>query len=435
MQRFSRRRFLELLGRGGALSALHAVLPPLARAADAPGKAARARVLIVGGGFGGATCAKYLRRFAPDIHVTLIERDTRFVTCPFSNTVLAGINDMDYISHDYGRLRKNYGIELVHDTVTEIDPVARRLTLASGDRHSYDALVVSPGIDFRWDAVPGYDEQVAETIPHAWKAGAQTLTLRHQLQAMPDGGVVILAPPADPYRCPPGPYERASLVANYLKTAKPRSKLLILDAKDKFSKQPLFVQGWAALYPGMIEWIGGSDWGGIGRLDAATHTLYSAFDVAHKADVINLIPPQKAGAIAHATGLVNADGWCPVDQRSFESKLHKDVYIIGDASVAGQMPKSGFAANSQGKVCAAALTAKFHAVSMPEPSYVNTCYSLVAPDYGISVAGVYRLVDGEIKSVEKSGGVSPADADRAFRENEARYAAGWYQSIVSDSFG
>ncbi|UCE75751.1 MAG: FAD-dependent oxidoreductase [Gammaproteobacteria bacterium] len=435
MPRLSRRRFLELLGQAGTLSALSLVLPPLARAADKPGAKASARVVIVGGGFGGATCAKYLRRFAPDIHVTLIERDTRFITCPFSNTVLGGLNDMDYISHDYSGLQEHYGIEVVHDSVTEVDAAAKRVSLTNGGKQQYDALVVSPGIDFRWDAIAGYDEKTAESVPHAWKAGTQTETLRRQLEAMPDGGVVIIAPPGNPFRCPPGPYERASMIAYYLKTTKPRSKLLILDAKDKFSKQPLFVQGWEALYPGMIEWIGGSDWGGIGRLDAANRTLYSTFDTPHKADVINLIPPQKAGAIAHAAGLVNADGWCPVDQRTFESTLHKDVYVIGDASVAGQMPKSGFAANSQGKVCAAALAAKFHAIDMPEPSYVNTCYSLVGPEYGISVAGVYRLVDGEIKSVEKSGGVSPIDADRQFRQTEARYAVGWYQSIVSDSFG
>jgi sulfide dehydrogenase [flavocytochrome c] flavoprotein subunit len=295
-------------------------------------------------------------------------------------------------------------------------------------------LVVSPGIDFRWEAIEGYDENVAETIPHAWQAGAQTQILRRQLEAMDDGGVVIVAPPGNPFRCPPGPYERVSMIAYYLKAHKPRSKIMILDAKDKFSKQPLFMQGWEMLYPGMIEWVKGTDLGTIERVDAASRTLYSSFDTAYKADVINLIPPQKAGAIAHAAGLVNNDGWCPVDQRTFESSIHKDVYVIGDASVAGQMPKSGFAANSQGKVCAAALAAKFHGIDLPEPSYVNTCYSLLSPDYGISVAAVYRLVDGDIKKVEGSGGVSPKDADQTFRQQEARYAVGWYQSITHDSF-
>jgi sulfide dehydrogenase [flavocytochrome c] flavoprotein subunit len=312
--------------------------------------------------------------------------------------------------------------------------VAKRVELKGGEKLNYDSLVLSPGIDFRWDAIENYNEAAARTIPHAWKAGEQTKILRRQLEAMQDGGVVIVAPPANPFRCPPGPYERVSLIAHYLKAHKPKSKILILDAKDKFSKQPLFMQGWDALYPGMVEWVKGSDLGGIERVDAATRTLYSTFGKEFTADVINLIPPQKAGVIAHTTGLVNADGWCPVDQRSFESAIHKDVYVIGDASVAGQMPKSGFAANSQGKVCAAALAAKILGIEMPDPSYVNTCYSLVSPDYGISVAAVYRLAEGEIKKVEGAGGVSPQDVDREFRRAEARYAVGWYQSITSDAF-
>ena len=436
MQQFSRRRFIEWLGSAGGLSAL-GMLPACG---DKPGEEGKtvskplARVVIVGGGFGGATCAKYLHRFAPDVAITLVERSERFITCPFSNTVLSGINTMAYITHGYEGLQKRYGINVVHDTVTAIDPLAKRVSLQTGKQLDYDALVVSPGIDFRWEAIEGYDANAAQNIPHAWQGGAQTETLRRQLEAMRDGGVVIIAPPRDPFRCPPGPYERASMIANYLKTSKPRSKILILDAKDKFSKQPLFMQGWEALYPGMVEWVSGSDLGEIERVDVATRTLYSSFDMAYQADVINLIPPQQAGRIAHATGLVNADGWCPVDQRTFESDIHKDIHVIGDASVAGQMPKSGFAANSHGKVCAAALTAKFKGIEMPEPSYVNTCYSLVSPEYGISVAAVYRLEQGQIKKVKGAGGVSPSDADQAYRQAEARYAEGWYQSITADAF-
>lgn len=436
MKQFSRRDFIGLLGNVGVVSALGALAAPMSGCATYGNAKASGRAVIVGGGFGGATCAKYLKRFSPDTDVTLIERDRQFVTCPFSNTMLGGLHDMKYITHDYAQLESRYGVKVVHDTVTAVDPVARSVSLQGGKKIDYDALVMSPGIDFRWDAIDGYDVNAAELIPHAWQAGTQTQILRRQLEAMPDGGTVIIAPPGNPFRCPPGPYERASMIAHYLKSNKPRSKILILDAKDKFSKQPLFMQGWEALYPGMIEWVSGADLGGtIDRVNASTRTLYTTFDKAFTADVVNLIPPQKAGAIAHTAALVNADGWCPVDQRTFESSMHKDVYVIGDASVAGAMPKSGFAANSQGKVCAAAIAARFLGIDMPDPSYVNTCYSLVGPEYGISVAGIYRLVDGEIKSVEGAGGVSPKDADSAFRQAEARYATGWYQSITSDTFG
>ena len=259
--------------------------------------------------------------------------------------------------------------------------------------------------------------------------------LRRQLEQMQDDGIVIIAPPRNPFRCPPGPYERASLIAHYLKQAKPKSKILIYDAKEKFSKQPLFEQGWQALYPGMIEWIKESDGGAIERVDAKTMTVYPTFGDPQKADVINLIPPQKAGAIARAAGLSNEDGWCPVNQRTFESTVHKNIHVIGDAAIANPMPKSGYAASSEGKVCATAIAASLSGQEMPEPSYVNTCYSLVGPKYGISVAAVYRMEDEGIVSVKGAGGVSPADATVAFRGDEARYAVGWYQSITSDIWG
>ncbi|MGD8484082.1 MAG: FCSD flavin-binding domain-containing protein, partial [Thioalkalispiraceae bacterium] len=244
------------------------------------------------------------------------------------------------------------------------------------------------------------------------------------------------APPGNPFRCPPGPYERVSLIAHYLKQHKPKSKILILDAKEKFSKQPLFMQGWQQLYPGMIEWVSGNNGGRIERVDVPKRTLHSELGDRHRADVINFIPPQKAGAIAHKVGLVNNDGWCPVNQRTFESTIKPGIHVIGDASVAGAMPKSGFAANSQGKVCAAAIVTAIHGTVMPDPSYVNTCYSLVAPDYGISVAAVYRHnTEKGIYKVEGSGGVSPKEADAEFRNLEARYAKGWYDSITSDVFG
>ena len=430
MTTLSRRKFIHLLGAAGSLGALGVTLGGCSGKPDAG-----PRVVVIGGGFGGATCARYLRRFNPSLQVTLVERDAYFITCPFSNAVLGGLQEMDSIRQSYDPLRTKHGVNVLQDTVTAIDPAGNRVTLQNAGPLEYDRLVVSPGIDFRWDDVEGLDAAGSDLIPHAWKAGPQTITLRKQLEAMADGGVVIIAPPDNPFRCPPGPYERASLIANYLKTHKPRSKLLILDAKDKFSKQGLFEQGWNQLYPGMIEWVKGADGGRIYRVDAATRTLYPEVGDPVTADVINFIPPQKAGAIAHTAGLVNADGWCPVDQRTFASTLAPNIHVIGDASIAGKMPKSGFAANSQAKVCAAAIVSELGGTTMPDPSYINTCYSLVAPDYGISVAAVYRLQDGNIVKVEGSGGVSPMDVPDEFRRSEARYARGWYQSITQDAFG
>ncbi len=324
---------------------------------------------------------------------------------------------------------------MLHTKANEIDPTGRKVKLANGKTLTYDRLVLSPGIDFRWAAVEGLDAKGAQIVPHAWQGGPQTSILQKQLTAMPDGGLVVIAPPGNPFRCPPGPYERASLIAHYLKKHKPKSKILILDAKDKFSKQPLFVQGWNSLYPGMIEWVAGGEGGRIERVDVKTRTLYTESGDKHQGAVVNFIPPQKAGSLVHSAGLTNNDGWCPVNQRDFESTIHAGIHVIGDASIAGKMPKSGFAANSQGKVCAAAIVSALGGTSMPDPSYVNTCYSLVAPNYGISVAAVYRFSkDKGIYKVKGSGGVSPKDANADFREKEARYAVGWYDSITADTF-
>lgn len=426
MSDFTRRDFIKLAGAAGAASALG--WPSFAQAA-------RGRVVVVGGGFGGTTCAKYIRKLGPGIKVTLVERDSRFVTCPFSNLVLGGLRKIDSITHGYDKLRKNHGVKVIHDSVTTIDPTAKKITLAGGKRLRYDRLVVSPGIDFKWGAIAGYDEAASQTVPHSWKGGPQTLILRKQLEEMRNGGVVIIAPPGNPFRCPPGPYERASMIAHYLKQSKPRSKILIYDAKDKFSKQPLFMQGWKKLYPGMIEWVKQSDGGAIERVDPKSRTIYPVFGSPQKGDVVNLIPPQKAGEIAHTAGLVSQDGWCPVNQRTFESKVHKDVHVIGDASAASPLPKSGFAASSEAKVCAAAIVAALSEETMPDPSYVNTCYSLVGPEYGISVAAVYRLDGKDIVKVKGAGGVSPKNATDAFRRDEARYTVGWYMSITADTWG
>lgn len=394
-----------------------------------------ARIVVVGGGFGGATCARYLRLLDPSLDVTLIEPERHFITCPFSNLYLAGLGTLESITHGYEALRDRHGVRVIHDRVADLDPVGRRLVTAKGERIAFDRAVVSPGISIRWNAVPGYDEAAAERMPHAWKAGAQTRLLRRQLEAMPDGGTFIIAVPGEPFRCPPGPYERASLVAHYFRTTKPKSKILVLDTKDSFSKQSLFLEGWKALYPGIIEWVAGTDGGRVEEVDAKAMTVTADSGFAtHKADVVNFIPPQQAGEIALRADLADRTGWCPVDQRTFESVRHPYIHVIGDACIAGKMPKSGFSANSQAKVCAAAIVASLSGATLPSPSYANTCYSLVGPEYGISVADVYRLADGQILPVEGAGGISPLGADAAFRRDEAKYARGWYESIIADTF-
>jgi sulfide dehydrogenase [flavocytochrome c] flavoprotein subunit len=425
MNNRGRRQFLKYIG--SSVLAANTVLPACSKSPE------RAKVIIIGGGFGGSTCAKYLQKFDSSIDITLVEPSPHYITCPFSNTVIAGMQQIDTITHDYTAQIKR-GINVIHAKARDVDAPGKKITLDNGDVLAYDRLVIAPGIDFKWENVEGMQAEDANTIPHAWKGGPQTNLLRKQLRSMDDGGIVIIAPPANPFRCPPGPYERISLIAHYLKQHKPKSKILVLDGKDKFSKQALFMQAWDQLYPGMIEWVAASKGGSIYEIDVATRTLHTESGDAHQGDVVNFIPPQKAGTLAAQAGLTNNDGWCFVNQRTFESMVHKDVYVIGDACFAGKMPKSGFAANSQGKVCAAAIVTSLRGTELPEPSYVNTCYSLVAPDYGISVAAVYRFseADGIYKT---GGGVSPLDTDSLYRQQEARYARGWYDSITQDSFG
>lgn len=422
MRHLTRREFLTV---GAGALAL-----PWAGGWSAPARA-KGRVVVIGGGFGGATAARYLRQFDPGIEVTLVEKNRSYYTCPFSNTVLGGINDIAFIRHDYRQLRTVHGVQVVHDTVESLDPEARTVRLRSGKRLPFDRAIVSPGISLQWNAIEGYDEAAAERMPHAWMAGDQTRLLRRQLEAMPDGGTFVMAVPANPFRCPPGPYERASLIAHYFKQTKPRSKLIILDAKDKFSKQGLFQQAWnERLYPGIIEWVPLSEGGEVVRVDPGKGMLYTDF-AEYKAAAANVIPPQRAARLAIDADLADESGWCPVDQRSFESTRHRGVHVIGDSCLAGAMPKSGYAANSQGKVCAAAVAAALNGEPTPEPSWINTCYSLLSPDLGISVAAVYRLRDGVITEVE-GGGVSP-DLSRA--REEAEYARGWYRNITAEMFG
>lgn len=392
-----------------------------------------ARVAVIGGGFGGATVATYLKKYNPAMEVTLIEAKTSYMTCPGSNWYLAGLRDEASVTHNYDGLKKR-GINVVHDTVSAVDTDARSIKLASGGSLAYDKVVVSPGIDFKWGAIEGITKENAEKTPHAWQAGAQTNLLKSQIEGMRQGGTFVMVAPPNPFRCPPGPYERVSMVAHYFKQHNPTAKILILDQKDAFSKQGLFVQGWNELYGDMIEWVAAKDGGKVSKVDANAMVVHADYgDV--KADVINAIPAQKAAPLAFAMGLTNDSGFCPVDMKTFESTIKKDVYVIGDACIAGTMPKSGHSASSQGKICAAAVVNALAGKSTPEASHVNTCYSLVSDKYGISVAGVYNLQDGKIAEIKGSGGVSPMDADANFRQMEANYALGWYASITHDVWG
>jgi NADPH-dependent 2,4-dienoyl-CoA reductase/sulfur reductase-like enzyme len=391
------------------------------------------RVVVIGGGFAGTTCARELRRVDPGLDVTLVEPSAVFTACPFSNSVIAGLRDIAAQRFDYRALAGD-GVTLRAQAASAVDAAARRVALADGSALPYDRLVLAPGIDLRWDALPGYGEDAPARMPHAWKAGEQTLLLRAQLEAMPDGGTVVMSVPENPYRCPPGPYERASLIAYYLKTKKPRSKLLVLDAKDAFSKQRLFEAAWKALYPGLLERVPLSSGGKVVSVDPAALTLKTDF-ASHKADVANVIPPQRAGAVAVAAGVADRTGWCPIDPQTFEAKLQPGIHVVGDAAIAGAMPKSAFAANAQAKVCAAAVAAMLRGEPAPPAKLINTCYSLVAPDYGISVAGVYQPKNGQLADVEGAGGVSPLDAGPEFRESEARFAEAWFRTITSEVFG
>ena len=421
--RTSRRDFLKTAVAGASA----AVLPLPAIAQGAGG-----RVVVVGGGFGGATCARFIRRIDPRIAVTLVEASPTFTACPFSNLVIVGLRDLKAQEFGYDKLAADQ-VTVQISPATAIDTQGRNVTLGNGASLPYDRLVLSPGIDIRWDGLPGYTEAAAERMPHAWKAGEQTLLLRRQLEAMEDGGTVVISAPANPFRCPPGPYERASLIAYYLKTKKPKSKLIVLDAKDAFSKQGLFQGAWKALYPN-LEWVSLSSGGKVTSVDAGAMTLVTDF-ARHKADVANVIPPQKAGRIAEIAGAADRTGWCPIDPATFESKLQPNIHVIGDASIAGAMPKSAFTANAQAKVCAAAVAKLISGGKPDDPRLINTCYSLVAPDYGISVAGVYRPADGQLKDVEGSGGVSPINAPASTRAAEATFANGWFSTITQEVFG
>ena len=417
-------RRTAVLGITAAAAAL--ALPSVLRAQST------GRVVLVGGGFGGAACARALKRAQVDLQVILIEPNAVFTSCPFSNEVIAGLRDIEAQQFGHDKLAAE-GVTVIGQTVTTIAPEQRSVMTADGVALPYDRLVLSPGIDFHYEALPGYDEAASEKMPHAWKAGAQTLLLRRQLEAMEDGGTVAIAIPANPSRCPPAPYERASLIAHYLKTRKPRSKVLVLDAKDNFSQQRLFEKAWKELYGDMIERIALSQGGRVTSVDPATGTIVTEFG-NYTPDVANVIPPQRAGHIAEIAGATDATGWCPIDPVTFESKLVKNVHVIGDACLGGGIPKSASAASAQGKACAAALVNLLAGRAPETPRLTGVCYNTVAPSYGFSLSGNYQP-KGDIFAEVEGGTTSPVEAPRELRAREAEEAERWYQTITADTFG
>jgi sulfide dehydrogenase [flavocytochrome c] flavoprotein subunit len=393
---------------------------------------ASARVVVIGGGFGGASCARALRKADPKLDVTLIEPNTTFTSCPLSNEVIAGLRDIAAQQFTYDKIAAE-GVRVIAQAATTIDPQARKVTLTDGSTLSYERLVLSPGIDLDFKAVQGYGEAATDKMPHAWKAGPQTLLLKRQIEAMDDGGVVAIAVPANPMRCPPAPYERASLIAHYLKAHKPRSKVLILDAKDTFSQQKLFEQAWAALYGGMIERISISQGGRVTEVNATERTIITEFG-NYTPEVANIIPPQKAGRIAAAAGAVDHTGWCPIDPMTFASTLVPDIHVIGDACLGGGIPKSAAAAQAQGKACAAIITAQLAGKTPETPTLTGVCYNTVAPGYAFSLAGVYQP-KGDIFAEIEGGGTSPVDATLDIRAKEAQAATDWYKTTTVNAFG
>jgi len=413
----ARRRFMQA-----------AALAVVGGAQFASTTARRARVVVAGGGFAGATCALQLRRLDPAIDVTLVDPDERYVTCPMSDAALVGWRSMQSLTVSRAGLARA-GVRFVRDRVASIDAQARHIRLASSKDLAYDRLVVAPGIRFLWDRLPGYGEADSQRMPHAWRAGAQTDLLAAQLRDIDDGGVFAICVPPGLMRCPPAPFERASVVAAYLKQHRPRCKVLIFDANNHFPKQDVFSAAWQEFYPGMIEWIPATEGGTVERVDASNMTLYTSRG-AQRVAVANVIPPQAPGLLALDAGLASGHGWCPVKPESFESALIENVHVIGDACIAGAMPKSASAANSQALRCARAIVASLREQELPAPQFDSVCYSLLGRDRALAIHGRFAVADGEIRQIYIA-----QEAESPGPQAQALQAAQWYDRIVAESFG
>lgn len=412
-----------------------AALGTLALGAPAVLGQAKPKVVVVGGGAGGATAARYIAKDSKGaIDVTLVEPSKQFVTCFHSNVYLGGFRSRESITHSYDTLAKAHGITLAHDMAGSIDREKKVVKLAGGSTVAYDRLVLSPGIDLKYDSVAGWGQEHEEAMPHAWKAGPQTDLLKKRLEAVQDGGVIVMIAPPNPYRCPPGPYERVSVMAHVLKRmGRKGHKIIIIDPKETFSKQALFQEGWDKHYPGVVEWLGPKIHDGLKSVDPKTNTVTTGFETYKNAALVNVIPAQMAGKIARDAGLANASGFCPIDPASMRSTVDANIYVVGDACIPGDMPKSAFSANSQAKVAALMVRGELTGAQTFPARYSNTCWSILETDDTVKVGGRYEAKDGKIFAVETF--VSKPGEAADLRKQTQVENMGWYSGIIADMFG
>lgn len=422
MKNLNRRHFLTVAGAASASLAM----PSISYGRGKP------RVVVIGGGAGGATAARYLAKDSGGaIDVTLIEASKQYYTCFFSNLYLGGFRDYASIGHTYGGLAANHGINVVHDWAIGVDARKKQVKLGSGTSIGYDKLVLSPGIDMKYDSIDGYSVEAQDSMPHGWKSGSQVQLIKAQVQAMKKGGTFLMVPPPNPYRCPPGPYERVSMIAHMLKQSNPTAKILVVDPKEKFSKQGLFEEGWQKHYGDMVEWIGADFHGGIKSVNPNTLTVETDGGDTFKGDAASVVPAQKAGMIAAAAGVTDGD-WAPINPENMASRADKNIYVLGDASVASAMPKSGFSANSQAKVAANAIRGELTGSKVFKARYANTCWSLIAPNDGVKVGANYKAGGKNIEVVNKFISKTGESAD--LRKATYLESEGWYSGITSDMF-
>jgi len=421
MKILNRRTFLA--GTGVAASVL--AMPAISFGQNKP------RVVVIGGGAGGATAARYIAKDSKGaIDVTLIEASKQYYSCFFSNLYLGGFRDYASIGHTYEGLAINHKINVIHDWALSVYRTAKVVKLASGAVVPYDKLVLSPGIDMKYESVSGYSVDAQDTMPHGWKSGSQVQLIKSQVENMKEGGTFIMVPPPNPYRCPPGPYERVSMIAHILKQKNPTAKILVLDQKPKFSKQALFQEGWENHYSGMVEWIGSDFHGGIKNVNPETLEIETESET-FKADAASVVPAQKAGSIANTAGVTDGD-WAPIVPATMASKADPNVYVLGDASVASSMPKSGFSANSQAKVAANAIRGELTGSKVFTPRFANTCWSLIATNDGVKVGANYSAGKEKIEVVDKF--ISKTGEDTAVRKMTYEESEGWYSGITTDMF-
>jgi len=416
----NRRQFI------GGMSALAASTFPMPAFAQA-----KPKVVVVGGGPGGATVAKYVAKDG-GIDVTLVEPARRFTTCFHSNLYLGGFKSFEEITHSYDKITRAYGFKHHRQRASAVDREKKLVRLASGRTLAYDRLVLAPGIDIKFDSVPGYSEEVSKKLPHAWQAGPQTQLLKRQLSALSDGATIVMIAPPNPYRCPPGPYERVSMMAHVLKArGHTKSRIVIIDAKESFSKQALFMEGWQKHYTGMVEWQDSKMHGGVKNVDAKTMTVKTDLG-EYKAQLINVIPAQMSGLIARDAGLANQTGFCPINPENMRSTIDANIYLVGDACIPGDMPKSGFSANSQAKVAAMVIRGELANGPTFPARYTNTCWSMIETDDTVKIGGRYEAKDGKIAAVETF--VSKTGESAELRKQTQAENIGWYAGIVADIF-